>query len=263
MIRPTTGDRDHMKTTILRRISFGMIMLFCTFLFPQRGFPQTPDSLFRTSGESLQFQLLGGLGIYYIGNWGTASHFRVGFDVSFSHTDNSGDGNIYSINYSTPGSTSSSSSTNQPEQNSTSCNISLSGVYVQKVAGFANALLYGGAGPMASYSYSRNSSATGSTSTDTYSTTFNTSANSTTTRTWGIGPLAILGVRNRILDHVSLSAEVSISALYQWTSGTALYHSLSSYSPTSSSGYEQGSNSNLKGWDVSLSSIRIGVIVEL
>jgi len=239
-------------------------MLFCTVLFPQRAFPQTADSLARTSSGSLQFQLLGGLGVNYIGDWGPASHFRVGIDATWSHADNSGDGNDYSIYSSTPGSTSSSWSTTQPEQSSTSYKISVSGVYAQEIAGYANAVLYCGAGPMVSYSYDRNSSATPQTRIEVSGTYFTTYASSSTSKTWGIGPLAILGVKSRILDHLSLSAEVSISALYQWTSETRFTRVMYVYPPPSSGSVNDfGGNSNLKGWAVSLSGIRIGVIVNL
>ncbi len=252
-----------MKTTILRPICVGMIALLCASLLPQRTFPQTPDSLSRRSGEWLQFQLLGGLGIYYIGNWGRASNFRVGIDASFSHTDNSGDGNSYSIYSSTSGSASSSSNVNQPEQKGTSYRVDISGLYAQDIAGYANSTLYCGAGPMTSYSYDRNSRSTPYVRTDPYGTTRETAANSDKSTTWGIGALAILGVKSQLLAHVSLSAEVSISALYQWTSQTSSSSYTSDYPAAGQSVSTGGSNSHSAGWSVSLNKIRIGLLIAL
>jgi hypothetical protein len=244
-----------MKTIDSRPICLGMMMLFCTFLFPQRTLPQITDSLSRASSGSLQFQLLGGLGIYYITDWGSTSYLRVGIDGYFNHSDNSGDGNGYSTYSSTSGTPSSSTSTRQPEENSTSYDVSVSGIYALKIVEYANSILYCGPGPMVSYSNSKLSTTSSSTRTEASSTYQDTYTNNSTGKTWGIGPLAILGLRNQLLNHVSLSAEMSLSALYQWSSHT--------YASTSTSTSNNGDNSSSKGWYISLSKIRIGVIVDL
>jgi hypothetical protein len=252
-----------MKTTQSRPICLGMMMLFCTFLLPQQTFPQITDSLSQASSGSLQFQLLGGLGIYYLSDCSSTTYFRVGIDGYFNHSDNSGDGTGYSTYSSTSGTTNSYTITTQPEENSTSYEVSVSGVYALRIVEYANTNLYCGAGPIASYSHSKSSTTSSSTSTDDTGTTMESQTNNNTGKTWGVGPLAILGLRNRLLDHVSLSAEISVSALYQWTSRTynSRYTSTSSPAITSASNY--GNTSSSKGWYISLSNIRIGVIVDL
>ena len=58
-------------------------MLLCfTILNSQEATSQTTDSL---SQGFLQFQLIGGLGVYYIGDWSASSYFRIGADMSLNH----------------------------------------------------------------------------------------------------------------------------------------------------------------------------------
>lgn len=247
-----------MKTIDARPIRLGMAVLCAMLLFSQSSFPQSSDTLTGASSGSLQFQLIGGLGAYYIGSWEPTSYCRIGADVSLSHASASGDGDSYN-SYPGGGST----TLNSPDQQSTSYGISISGVYLRRIARYANASLYGGAGPMVSYSFRRSSNTSTAETIQASTTTVETYSNDDTQKTWGIGPLVLVGVKNRLVDHVSLSAEMSLSALYQWKASSYGSLQTSNYSPSYTTSSSNGSNSHLKGWDISLSGIRIGVILEL
>ena len=82
-----------MKTIDARPIRLGMAVLCAMLLFSQSSFPQSSDTLTGASSGSLQFQLIGGLGAYYIGSWEPTSYCRIGADVSLSlYTTSSSNG---------------------------------------------------------------------------------------------------------------------------------------------------------------------------
>jgi hypothetical protein len=110
-----------MKTKSSLSIYLGILLLFLIILNSQRVFAQTADSAAvssSTSGGAIQFQLVGGIGVYYIGDWSPASRFRVGADVSWNHSNQSGSNTGYSIYaYVPPSSSSAYGNTSQPGYN--------------------------------------------------------------------------------------------------------------------------------------------------
>lgn len=253
-----------MKTTSLWSTSVGIAILFFSALGPARGFSQTTDSLVHKSCGSLQFHLFGGFGVDYIQDLGAGSFLRLGVDGSYSHSNSSGDGNSYST-YTSIYDTSGSFSSTNPEGKSTSYSIALSGIYAKKVVAYEGAVLYCGLGPMVSFNYYNGSSSTSSSiRTESGNTEVDTYLNDGSSRAWGIGPLAIVGIKSHMVGNLSLNAEVDVSALYQRSSHSSASHSTYTYTtPSYTSSNDYGSNSSDKGWNVSLSSVRIGVILGL
>ena len=239
--------------------SFGCLSVFAILLLmslhSQQLLSQTRDSLSGSGGGALQFQLIGNLGMYYLVHVGSSSYLRVGVNGSYDHTDNSGDGN----NYYFP----SSSSQTKPSEKSTSYSVALSGVFALKIAGFANSALYCGLGPLTSYSVDNSYSTLSYSYTSDVSNLAYTQVHSSANKVWGVGPLGILAVRTHLFGSVGLTAEVDLSAQYQWTSGTSNDH-YERVDPTSGSESSNGgTNQHLAGWKVEISSIIIGVDVEL
>jgi hypothetical protein len=255
-----------MKMKSSRTMFLGILLLFSTMLNLQRAHAQTPDSISHssTSSGAIQFQLIGGIGIYYIGDWSPVSRFRIGADVSLNHSNQSGGGLGYSIDTEPlPSSSSSSNNTSQPEETSNSYQISLSGLCLENFAEYKHTSIYCGIGPMVSYSWSRSTSNYPRSNYGTYDTSKYIDNNEYTNRASAIGPIAIFGVRSRLLDHVALSAEIGLSALYQWSMQSNSYTSTYSSQTSPTSTFNNGNISHLKGWVLSLNDIRIGLIIEL
>ncbi len=257
-----------MKTILVQKIYLAFVVLCAIALSSQQTFSQTENSVGAadslSSTGALQFQLLGGVGLYYISDDGPTSHSRIGADVYLKHSDQSGSGDSYSTSsYTPPSSSDRQGYTNQPEQISDSYGISLSVVYLRNSAKHNS--LYVGAGPLAAYSWDREINNYLSTpAPGTSSSSSSNTSRENTNKTLGIGAIGIFGVRSRVFSHVSLSAEIGLSALYQWTTETISYTSAFTYpSNANTTTYNDGSTTHLKGWAVSLSSIRIGVIIEL
>ena len=116
---------------------------------------------------------------------------------------------------------------------------------------------------MASYSDDKSSYGSRSDSFYPYDTSSSTTAYANRTTIWSVGPLAIIGIRARLFGPVNLSAEMNVSAVYQWTtgSGSSTYQSTDQFQNSSIS--VSTSESDLKGWSIALSRIQIGVILEL
>jgi hypothetical protein len=81
--------------------------------------------------------------------------------------------------------------------------------------------------------------------------------------TWGAGPIAILGVKSKLLGRIGLSAELSVNALYQFSNSSGAddtqYGTVGQPYSTGTS----TTSSNSHGWQVTLDDIRIGVILAL
>ena len=256
-----------MKTTCSRTIHITIVLLLSTMLSLQTAHPQTTDSLIHASSSNgaMQFQLIGGIGVYYIGDWTPASQFRIGTDVSFNHSNQSGSNNGYTIySYTPPSSSSVQENIRQPDQTYNSYQTSLSGLYLHNLAEYKHTFIYCGVGPMITYSWNRSTSINPETYVSNYTSSNNDNSESTNKRS-GVGPLAIIGVRSRLLNHVSLSAELELSAVYQWTMQTSsdIYTSSnSSFSPPTNTD-TSSDITHLNGWAISLNAIRVGLIIEL
>ena len=253
-----------MKTNPSKIKYCAIILLLFTVLYSQVTLSQKADTLLSACAPdgAVQFQLIGGLGVYYLGNYGNVCHYRIGADINYNHSDQSGSGTSYSIYSSTPLSSSSgSSNTSQPDRNSTSYQISLSGLYLQQLAQYKYVFLYCGVGPMASYSW--NTYADNSTQSFGGSASSSTNNYGSSSKASGIGTLAIIGFESRLLEHVGLSAEIGVSAFYQWTTQSNSTYSTSSSSSGTTNTNEYGNVTHLGGWSVSVSSIRIGLVMEL
>ena len=227
---------------------------------------QVTDSLTHSSVSQggIQFQLIGGLGLYYIGDWSPVSHFRIGADFSLNHSNQSGSSTGYDIYSNTPPTQQSAqNTTNQPEQTTNSYLISLSALYLQNIVEYKHASIYCGIGPMISYSWYRGVDKSTNSQYAPYDSNTYINNGENTNKTSAIGPLAIVGIRSKLLDHISLSAEIGLSALYQWTMESDSYVTTNispgPYVQTSNN----GSVSHLNGWTISLTDIRIGLIIEL
>jgi hypothetical protein len=253
-----------MKALFFRKVAIGIILTLFIVLGQQKVYAQSVDSLTRSkpSQAALQFQLVGDLGIYYLGNFDSNSHFRIGADFSLNHSSQSGNENGYSIEtYPPPSQTSTETTITKPDQTSNSYQISLSAVYLQELVEYKHSSLYAGIGPMISYSWNRSVNNSSNSQFYTYDTSIYTSNYENTTRTSGIGPFALIGIKSRLLDHISLSAEIGLSALYQWTTQTN--SDVTIYSPPSTQRYNDGNISNLSGWTIAITNIRIGAVIDL
>jgi hypothetical protein len=256
--------RDNsMKNSFNKTIPFTVILWLTTIFNSTSAFSQSTDSLAHLSSSSgaIQFQLLGGLGIYYIGDWNSASQYRIGADFSISHTNQSGGGITYTFN--TVPATGGQYNTTQPNQISNSYQFSLSALYLQRIIEYNHALFYCGVGPTLSYDWGRSNDKTtyfASVQNNTGTQIYN---NENTTRTSAIGPLAIIGVRSRLLDHVSLTAELGLSALYEWTMQSYSYNSTTNGPGSNRNASTTGNISHLDGWTISLTDIRIGLAIQL
>ena len=247
-----------MKIRTSQAINFAIMLLCFTILNSQKANSQTTDSL---SQGFLQFQLIGGLGVYYIGDLTPTSYFRIGADLSLNHSNQSGDSLGYS-NYSL--SPPNVTSTGQPEHTSNSYSFSLSALHIQKLVTYKQTFTYCGIGPMASYSWNRSTNNI----TISYSQYSSNSEDENTTKISAVGPFVMVGVRSLLVERVSISAEIGFSALYQWTtqsnSNSFTYNGSSGSSYTNNSYTNNtGGISHLKGWNISLYPIRIGLIIEV
>jgi hypothetical protein len=258
-----TDTGVHMNTVKSHSWTFAVALLLLPLFIKPEGRAQTSDSSasMRANGGALQFQLIGGVGIYYIGECSSGISFRVGANAHIQHTTSSGTNESMSA-YS--GGTGPSTMTGKPDQSSSSYDITVSGLFIHTIAEYAHTSLYCGAGPMGSYSEGKITQ--GSITYSYYPTESFTSTNAYTERTiqWSVGPLAIIGIRARLFAPVSLSAEISAAAVYQWWSTSS-----TSTTQSSGTGYQytsinvNTSNSDLKGWSIVLNNIQIGVLIEL
>ena len=254
-----------MKTSYSRIFYFG-VMMFCYTLFnSETTYSQTIDSLSHPSNSNgaFQFQLLGGIGIYYIGELNSVSHFRIGADVSLNHSDQSGN-NSGSSTYTSepPLYSSSSSNSSEPNQTGNSYQISLSALYLHNLVEYKQSTMYAGVGPLLSYYWNRSISKYPSTSTYSSTTTYSNSSENTS-KTSSIGPLSIFGVKSKLVEYVDISAEISLSAVYQWTFQSSSFSSTNGNLPSYTSTSSNNNISRLSGWSVSINAIRIGLIINL
>jgi len=253
-----------MKTVFIKIIDLVIPIVLITTLNSQNAHSQSTDSITHSSPSigAIQFQLLGGLGLYYIGDWNSASHYRIGADFYLGHSNQSGGSVTYNIN-TAPGAQGPLYQTNTPDQTSNSYQISLSTLYLQQIIEYKHTSIYCGVGPVISYYWGRSNDRTTyyqAIPSDTTTAIYN---NENTSKTSGIGPLIIIGLKSRVLDHISLTAEIGLSALYQWTMDSYSYNS-TYYGPGSyASASTAGNISHLNGWDISLTDIRIGLAIEL
>lgn len=117
-----------------------------------------------------------------------------------------------------------------------------------------------GVGPSLSYSFQKYTSASNTYTDTTYSRNDYSSSNSI----FGVGPSVSAIVTTRIYGRVSLVSEWNFSAYYVWNTlnNTSSYAARYPWSPTpTSSQNEEHDESN--GWRLRLSSIRVGVLIEL
>ena len=236
-----------------------VIMLISLIALEARAQTADTSSALITHGGALQFQLLRNFGVYYFGHWGSSSYFRIGADASFLNSNTSG---TTQSNDAYSGS-SGSSSTGKPERATSSFGINVSALWIQTIAEYARSSLYFGAGPMLSYGgYGQNSSSTetnvsyppGNSTVSTYD---------DKSRSWGAGPLALLGVRAHIVGPVNVTAEMSVYAIYESTTTSNVSTSKSTdFSSFSYVSVHTGS-SDTHGWEIALNSIAIGVVIDL
>jgi hypothetical protein len=253
-----------MKTKCLKIFYLGITFVCVAILNSEQSYAQTMDTLTNSSfsNGAFQFQIIGGIGIYYIADLSTDSHLRIGADVNLNHSDQSEDRSGYSIYTSgSPSSSNLTTTTSQPEQASNSYQIIFSTLYLQKIAEYKHINLYCGVGPMLSYSWNRSTTKSGSTST--YSSGINsyvyTDENTSNSR--NLGALTILGVNSQILDHVGLTAEIGLSASYNWKTYTSSYSSSNTGTSSSPNSNVNSDVSHIRGWSVEINAIRIGIII--
>jgi hypothetical protein len=247
----------------MKAISLSILLTLAILIGPGKSFSQATDSTTSfTFGNALQFQLIGGVGLDYIAGLSLSSCFRIGADLSLNHTDRSGSQSSSEIYSYPPSSPSTDTISTSPDQTSNTYAITLSGLYIQKLAQYRNTILYFGAGPEVAYSWGRSSDNEPGRRTSQGTIETQETSTESTNKTTGIGPVAILGVGSRIVDQVSVTAEIGLSALYEWSSTS----SATSYSYTQPS-YQYSdtfnSSSHTTGWTISLANVRIGILVGL
>jgi hypothetical protein len=253
----------------IRRGSLLACMLVCSsLLICQHAQSQSADTVSSHPGgaPALQFHLVGGFGVYYLGNWSANSYYRIGADASLSFSHTSGNDDENSTSSSTSGTSTSSDAqryTDLPGNKYLSYQVAASGLYVRPIVEYASTTLYVGGGPSVLYSRYAYSNSSTSTRIDTTSTSTGMSNGESHGKTCGIGPLALCGLKTRLISHVCLTAEVSLTAMYEWTWTSTSNSSHSTNTSSATSDYTESISSFSKGWSISLSSIRLGVIIEL
>ncbi|HUI29159.1 MAG TPA: hypothetical protein VLX91_03000 [Candidatus Acidoferrales bacterium] len=248
----------------MKVITLSFLLTLTLLISPERSFSQAPDSTSAslTFGNALQFQLIGGVGLNYLGELNSSSYFRIGADLSLSHSNQSGSQSNSEVESYAPPSVNSDTIATNPDQTSNSYGITLSGLYVRKLAEYRNTILYLGAGPEVTYSWTKSSDDEPGTRTSGGVSASEGTDNESTNKTAGIGPVAVLGVGSKIIEQVSLTAEIGISALYEWNSSSSGYiYSLDqpSYQYTERS----NSSSHITGWVISLANVRVGILIGL
>ena len=225
----------------------------------QTTYSQTGDSSSTSMqpGGAIQFQLIGGTGLDYIGYLNQSSSFRVGIDFSFNHSTQSGNqSSYYSYSPTQPPASSGDTTISENDLATNSYSLTLSGLYIQNLTEYGNAFLYCGVGPMLVFSLQRNAW------TNQSSTNLNWNNSESSSKTSGLGPIAILGARGKLCGQIEISGEIGVSATYQWNTFSSFSNSgaidLLNTSLNSSS-----SISHLNGWVFSFTHIRVGVIVDL
>ena len=212
------------------------------------------------SGPALQFQILQGVGASYLFSGSQSGHFRIGVDAYLDFSDESGNGDYYNHSTSKPsGTASTGASIVDQGQEATYYKVSASLIYLANIVSYGNSRIYVGIGPMASFrheQYAATSTTVDMREIAAQSTSSN--ANETKRRTWDVGPLGVLHVRSHLTGQLALSAEITVSVAHQWVSESYI-----STSTSSSQDYVSGGSLHMKGWVVSLSGIRIGIIVGL
>ena len=250
-----------MKTVRAHSVSIAFLIIFLNSAVDSKAISQTNDSLstYQSSSAALQFQLIGGLGVYYLAECSSFGNLRIGADASFNHTGSSGSSQSNTTYLG--GTPVYSSQSGSPDQSTTSYQVSLSGLYLHRLVAYEHATLYFGAGLVASIShnkYTNNLTSTSSTSYGAQSSSINEYVSKTTT--WGAGALGIVGIRTQVYQQISLCAEIGFSALHNWTSeittSTTRQNEPPPFDFTNST-----TTSDLKGWSLSLSNIRIGLII--
>jgi hypothetical protein len=255
-----------MKTKSFKNIYLTVIFVCGIIINSAQTLSQESDTLtnLQSSNCALQFQLIGGVGVYYINDLNKESHLRIGADVNLNHSDQSGDQSGFSMYTSgNPPTSSASTSTEKPDQTSNSYQIIFSVLYIRDIVEYKHTNLYCGLGPMTSYLWSRSTSKSISTNTSTsYAYVYNnTSENTTNSR--NLGAMAMFGVNSQILDNVGLTAEISLSASYNWQTNTNSYTSVNTSTGSSYYSNSNGGITHNNGWLLSINAIRVGLLIGL
>ncbi len=251
-----------MRTETLSRMPFVAVTCVLSLLFAPAVQSQSVDSstTARPHSPALQFDLIRDFGVYYIGAWGSSTFFRIGVDLSYSNESSSG--TTTTTSNSTTGSN--YSDAGKPDNTTLSYAITVTGYWIQTLAEYGHSSLYVGAGPMVTYSRLKFAYSSSSNQTNTPFAYSTTESSVETTTGWGFGPAAVIGIRARIVEPVSVTAELNLSALHEWTtsSSTSTDLSIDSSNNTNTITVSTGS-SDMKGWTITLDNIRIGIIVDL
>ncbi|MDP3149128.1 MAG: hypothetical protein Q8N83_08360, partial [Ignavibacteria bacterium] len=121
--------------------------------------------------------------------------------------------------------------------------------------------IYVAFGPSLSYSFSKNSSGSSENTDSTFS-KYNTETKNTV---FGIGPSVSFIIKNHLYGNLSLVSEYNLSAYYTWNNNTYNYGSSSNddYNLSQHNYYNNQNHQETKGWKMSLSDVRIGLLIEL
>lgn len=200
---------------------------------------------FSNHSSAIQFHLVGGYAVSYLGSLSPSSAFRITADLYLN--SRSIEGPIKS----------SSSSYTQDRSRSTNSDSYGADVVVSHVSYAAvtdNSSFYFGLGPVASYTSSSSKDIDAehpSFSSPGYHNEYSTRASQ-----WGIGAQGIVGLQAMLTSTVSFLAEYQVSALHIWQ------ESRSDYSFSSASGSDfNWSTTEQRGWQFNLNSIRLGIAV--
>jgi hypothetical protein len=79
-----------MKPMVARPLVASLSMVCLTLLLIQCAFSQEADTLRNISTPSLEFQLFGGAGLFYVNDCSPFEFIRVGIDGSWNHSHQSG-----------------------------------------------------------------------------------------------------------------------------------------------------------------------------
>jgi hypothetical protein len=245
----------------LLRIQEGSSLVFAVAAFLvccQLSTAQTPDSVVQIPKRgSLQFQLVGGIGINYFAPIGSSSCIRLGVDVAFKHEHSDGSYDEQAVVF--PSSV--TISKGYPASEATSYDLTVSGLFIQTLSEFMSTSFYCGIGPSVSFSYSKAVSNVDDRAMlgASFNSVKGTSEDKSTVR--GLGGLALLGARARLVENVSISAELCFSALHKWSNTSTYSETMYAFSEGNAYQISDSKSSSGRGWSTTVSRIRVGLVI--
>ena len=247
-----------MKTSSRVFVMFMFLSISVTsLLLPQTTEDKKEEK--KSSSKALQIGFLNEKALYYHNELTDKLALKSGVSVYLNY-DEKKDGDGYTNHKYSHGSTEQTKFT-MVESFSSSRGVVLSSLLLYRFTDYEYAQLYFACGPTFSYTLAKSSSGY-SENTDT---TISNSSSESKSTTVGIGPSFSFIIKSHIYANISLISEYNLSAYYTWNK--ELYNSdsksNSAYDLTNYNYYSTQYHVETKGWKITLSDVRIGLLIAL